>query len=147
MGKIGILLPTIKEVGARQRKNNSFDSLEYAGFNHIINEIDREKHTVEFCSGPYIDGYDYVLYSIIDPLEQINLRRCLLGKENHKTRIIIGGAGLTNIRPISDVVDIAVFGRAEVNAEFDLMFLDRNPDLDFELSSLSLCKPQSQLRT
>jgi hypothetical protein len=50
MAKVGLYVFTDKAKKRGTRKNSYFESDKYTGFRRIINEIDRDKHYVEFCS-------------------------------------------------------------------------------------------------
>lgn len=114
MAKIGILIFSKKISRRESAKRQFFDALPYVGLRHIISEIDLSQHSIDFCDASNLNDYDYALYSLISPLDQKNIIYNLRWIKNRsKVKVIVGGAGLTNIRLISNLIDIAVFGRAE----------------------------------
>jgi radical SAM superfamily enzyme YgiQ (UPF0313 family) len=110
--KIGILVLTDKVKDRMTRKNNYFDSLEYAGFKRIINDIDKVKYEVEFCSFYNINNYEFVLWSVISYFDIFNFLN-EAKKYTVKTKIVIGGAAVCNIYPLYDYIHAACFGRGE----------------------------------
>lgn len=109
--KVGVLVFTDKVKDRSTRKNNYFDSLPYAGLNSLLSEL-KDEYEVSFVSPETIDTVDFVFVSIISYFDIYNLFKALDGKK-HNSKIIVGGAGLSNIRPIRDLIDIAAFGRTE----------------------------------
>jgi len=100
----------IKDKGTR--KNNFYDGLPYAGLNSLLLELQGE-YSIDYCSIDTIDDYDFVLIPIISYYDIYNLLNEFRNKKSHKSKIVIGGPGLVNIRLIKDFIDIAVFGRIE----------------------------------
>lgn len=95
------------------RKNLFFDAEKYYGFNHIISEIDRKENEVSYCSWKSIAEYDYVLVSLSSYYDVYNLMANLMTAQKGNAKIIVGGAGVTNIRLYKDLIDFAVFRRGE----------------------------------
>ena len=100
----------IKDKGTR--KNNFYDGLLYAGLNSLLLEL-QDEYSIDYCSVDTIDDYDFVLIPIISYYDICNLLNEFRNKKSHKSKIVIGGPGLVNIRLIKDLIDIAVFGRIE----------------------------------
>jgi hypothetical protein len=86
----------------------------YFGFKYIINQIDK-KHTVEnILKIEDINEYDYVLCSFVSFEDYYLFLKLMKNiKKTEKTKIIAGGAGILNVIPIYDYIDIAVFGRCD----------------------------------
>lgn len=134
--KIGILVLTDKIKDRMTRKNNHFDSLEYAGIKYIASEIERDKYEVEYCSVMNLEKYDFVLVSLISFMDVFNLISELKNKPI-KTRLITGGATLANIHPIKEFIWAACFGRGEliINDIFNqkeienVWYKDHDPDI------------------
>jgi hypothetical protein len=112
MAKVGLYIFTNKTKKRGTRKNSYFESDKYTGFRHIISEIDRDKHYVEFCSSANMNRFDFVLVPIISFYDIINLINELKGKKR-TCKVVVGGPGVFNIRGYKDYIDIAVFRRAE----------------------------------
>jgi radical SAM superfamily enzyme YgiQ (UPF0313 family) len=110
--KVGVLIFTDKVKDRMTRKNNYFDSLEYCGLKYIINEIDKNKYNIEYCSSATINNYEYVIVSLISYFDIFNFISQLKNK-TITTKIIIGGATVTNIRPLIKYIYAACFGRGE----------------------------------
>ena len=125
MAKVGLYVFTNKVKKRGTRKNSYFESEKYTGFRHIINEIDRGKHCVEFCSSANMNRFDFVLVPIISFYDVINLINELKGKKR-TCKVVVGGPGVFNIRGYKDYIDIAVFRRAEgiINKVLEMEPLD-----------------------
>ena len=125
MAKVGLYVFTDKVKKRGTRKNDYFESEKYIGFRHIISEIDRDKHYVEWCSSATMNKFDFVLVPIISFYDIINLINELKGKKR-TCRVVVGGPGVFNIRGYKDYIDIAVFRRAEgiINKVLEMEPLD-----------------------
>jgi radical SAM superfamily enzyme YgiQ (UPF0313 family) len=111
--KIGILVFTNLINKRGTRKNLYFDSERYNGFRYIISEINRERNEVIYISRKQIKDCDYVLVSITSYMDIQNLVNELENIDKGYAKIIIGGAGVTNIRLYRHLIDYACFGRGE----------------------------------
>jgi hypothetical protein len=108
--KIGVLKFTniIRKRSTRQSGRRHHD--ENLGLYKILSELKRD---YEFCSGSNIQEYDYVLASLCSFYDILNLI-ANVPVNRGKARVIIGGPGVNNIRPILDYIDIANFGRCDL---------------------------------
>lgn len=137
--KIGILVLTDKIKDRMTRKNNFFDSLEYAGFKRIINDIDKTKYDYEYCSSYNVNSFEFVLVSLISYFDIFNFISQFKDKKI-TTKIIIGGAAVCNIHPLKKYIWAACFGRGEtlINKIFESQKLDnvwyKSTDSDFKLN-------------
>lgn len=128
MGKIGILIFTdqIKKRGTR--KDNYFESSEYTGLKYIISEIDRSKYDVQYTASCNLKDFDFALVTIISFMDIYNLVNELKGVDKGKCKIIVGGPGIWNIRPIINYIDIAIWRRGEniINRVFEMDYTLKN---------------------
>lgn len=93
------------------RKNLFFDSEKYFGFKEIMAEA-RELGECSYVSSETISSVDYVLISITSFMDVFNLIN-EVGEIKTTAKIIVGGAGVLNIRPYKHLIDYAVFRRGE----------------------------------
>jgi radical SAM superfamily enzyme YgiQ (UPF0313 family) len=111
--KIGLLVLE-SALPAPERKSSFFDGFSYTGFRRIIRDT-QKKYTTEYCHISNIHKYDFVLLSLISnrDIESLifNFEKYKPDKKNCK--IVVGGAGVSNIRLFSKYIDIACFGRGE----------------------------------
>lgn len=110
MVEIGVLVFTDIVKGRILRKKNFFDSMEHYGFRKVLSEL---KYKYTFCSTQTIKNFDYVLISLTSFYDVLNLM-ANVPKNRGKTKIIVGGAGVNNIEPILDYIDVANFGRCDL---------------------------------
>lgn len=112
MARIGILIYTDKVKDRQIAKDAAFDDIKYFGFRRIIEDAKQAGHTIEYVSSSTMNNCDYTLASITSYYDAYNLLNELQGI-NTKTKIIIGGAGLSNPIPWYDKIYAACFGRGE----------------------------------
>jgi hypothetical protein len=80
------------------------------GMNAILSEL---KYQWEYCTVEGIKDYTYCLLSLTS-ISDIETAAVLIKKEiKGKCKIIAGGQGCLSIYPLVDILDVAVFGRAE----------------------------------
>jgi len=93
------------------RKNIYFDAFEYFGLRAILSELNEP---YEFTSMANINNYDYILVSLTSVYDVENLVYTFeRHKKEIKPEIIVGGAGVVNIKLYSKYIDVACFGRGE----------------------------------
>lgn len=100
-------------------KRSTFDSFGFLGLKMIIDEISNLGLSVSYCTTETVHNYDIVLFSIT-AVEDITtfLQRVKSGKyKKGDAKVVAGGSGCVNITSIYDYIDMAVFGRAEGQAE------------------------------
>jgi len=110
--RVGVLVFTKKIKERSTRKLTFFDSFVYCGLNSLLLEL-KDEYEIGYCDAAGIDNWDFVLVPIHSHHDVVNLMANLRGKEKHKSKVVVGGAGLINIRPFKHLIDVAVFGRAE----------------------------------
>ena len=104
-------------VVTKQAKQNyiseSYDVRAWPGFELILDVIRRSGQTVEYVGEATAHKYDVVLMSITSDCDwwPFIAERAMWPKS--KTRVIIGGPGVLNIRPFLPFGDVFVFGRGE----------------------------------
>ena len=109
MARIGVLLlDVVTDRGSTA--DRCFDDMLYLGLHIVLDDL---TEPYEFCSSATIRNYNFVLVSLTSPMDVENLVNTLEGLDKGKAKIIVGGNGCVNIRAYSDLIDIAVFGRAD----------------------------------
>jgi len=76
----------------------------------IQNEL---QHNFDIVQWDEIGRYDYALVSVTSVVEMQNILAATIGLDKGRCCVIAGGMGMLNPWPIYDVIDVAVFGRAE----------------------------------
>jgi len=82
------------------------------GFQCIINEIDLEKYTVDFCNIKDYNKFDILLYSVTSFYDILALYRDFFNLKS-KPILICGGPDISNIHLLSYVADVVCLGRCE----------------------------------
>lgn len=82
------------------------------GLNAILKELGE---SYEYCDAKQINDYEYILLSLTSVMDVENLIYTFekYAPTDIRSKIIVGGFGVCNIKLITPYVDIAVFGRAE----------------------------------
>jgi hypothetical protein len=143
MKRVGIYVFTdaIKQRLTKKREGY-FDGQNYIGIRYIAKQINRDKYEVTYISKDTINTVDYALVSLTSYYDILNLINELHGKK-HTCKIIVGGAGLSNVDVLRDIADIAVVGRGEniINYILDqkaevpgVWYKDTNYNFDTKLS-------------
>jgi len=80
-------------------KNECFNSRSFAGLLMISDALERSGYSINFASKNTVDQYDIILVSITSDCDwwAYISERLLWPKGNYK--VIIGGAGVLNVRP------------------------------------------------
>jgi len=123
----------------RKIGGKTFGDLPYLGLRGILGEINRP---YDFCFPEQINQYDNILVPITSVYDIENLIFSLETRapESRNAEIIIGGAGVHNIKVVKDYIDVAVWGRAEGQINFILAGADfpnvwrksKDPDIEGE---------------
>lgn len=94
-------------------KKECFDIRINAGICIVIDILRRQGYEVDFCSSATVHNYDIVLFAITSDCDwwPFIAERVKWQKGNYK--VIVGGAGVLNVRPFLEFVDYFVLGRAE----------------------------------
>ena len=94
-------------------KTECFNVRAWVGMSVIIDVLSRAGYTVEYAGKDTVHQYDIVLVSLTSDCDwwQFIPERTQWRKGNYK--VIIGGAGLLNIRPFLEYADCFVWGRGE----------------------------------
>lgn len=109
--RICIYVPT---TNAKQNyKCESYNIRKNAGMQVVKDILERNGYTVEFAGVATVHKYDYVLVGITSDCDwwQYVAERVKWVKGTYK--VIIGGAGVLNVRPFLPYADYFVLGRAE----------------------------------
>lgn len=94
-------------------KKECFNIRLNAGISVVIDILRRQGYEVDFCSSATVHNYDIVLFAITSDCDwwPFIAERVKWQKGNYK--VIVGGAGVLNVRPFLEFVDYFVLGRAE----------------------------------
>jgi hypothetical protein len=92
---------------AKQRKQG------WSGLRMLCTEINRAGYEIDYCDKETVNLHKVILVSLISALDWFDFiaERVQWPAGNYK--VIIGGAGVDNVRPFLEYADIFVFGRAE----------------------------------
>lgn len=91
----------------------SYNAREWPGFEMVIDDLRRGGYEVAYCSAGTVAEYRIILVSLTSGCDWwsfIAERECW---PRGAYRVIVGGAGLANVRPFLPWFDIAVFGRGD----------------------------------
>lgn len=101
-------------------KNENFNIRQWVGLSVIIDSLDRAGYDVEWAGISTVHEYDVVLVSITSDCDWWSFigERVRWRPGNYK--VIIGGAGVLNIRPFLPYADYFVLGRGE-NAVVEIL--------------------------
>tara|TARA_Y100000310_G_scaffold219666_1_gene221061 strand:- start:1545 stop:2930 length:1386 start_codon:yes stop_codon:yes gene_type:complete len=139
-------------------KRDSFHTRLHRGIHIVKDALERAGREVEYCSMATAHRYAIVLVSMTDGIDWFPFIEERRQWVESSTVVVVGGAGLLNVRPFLQWFDIGVFGRAEgiiaplVDAiykgeEFDhpsVCYSETfDPSDDFEVSQSSVPYPHS----
>lgn len=128
--KIGaLILEHYKERGTF--KKHYFDKSKYYGLRMVIDSVERNYNTsVDYISMKNINEYDVVLVSLTSATDVWNLIYTFshygLDASKVKPKIIIGGAGVINIKAYLNFGDFFVWGRGEKTIVKLLDYIENN---------------------
>ncbi len=90
-----------------------FNVRQNAGLAVIIDVLERKGYTVEYCSNANVHKYDVVLFAMTSDCDwwEFIAERVKWQAGNYK--VVVGGAGVLNVRPFLPYVDYFVLGRGE----------------------------------
>jgi radical SAM superfamily enzyme YgiQ (UPF0313 family) len=113
MKRVGIYVFTdmVKQRLTKKRES-FFDGQNYIGLRYIVSQINTDKYEITYVSKDTINTVDFVLISLTSYYDILNLINELHGVKC-TCKIIVGGAGLSNVDILRDVVDVAIVGRGE----------------------------------
>jgi len=94
-------------------KNESFNTRIFAGLRVVIDILQRAGYHVEYAGSATAHKYDIILVSITSDCDwwEFIAERVRWKQGNYK--VVVGGAGVLNVRPFLPFVDYFVLGRAE----------------------------------
>jgi len=94
-------------------EDGGYNKRAWPGMELIKDAIIRGGYDIDYASAHNVTDYDIILHSITSPVDWYSFidERTRWPKGNYK--VIIGGAGNLNIRPVLEYADIFVFGRGE----------------------------------
>ena len=105
-------------------KKESYDIRITAGMQVVIDILRRNGYEVEFAGSATVHEYDVVLWQCTSDCDwwEFLAERVHWKKGNYK--VVVGGAGVLNVRPFLPYVDYFVLGRAEGEIERLIKGLD-----------------------
>lgn len=111
-------------------KNENYNIRLNAGMAVVIDILKRKGYEVEFAGSATVHNYDVVLVQITSDCDWWGFvaERVKWQKGNYK--VVVGGAGVLNVRPFLQFVDYFVLGRAENNIDLLVGALDRDGDYE-----------------
>lgn len=109
--KIGVYI--VNKIAKANYKKECFDTRKNAGILIVSDIIRRMGYEVDYCSLATVHTFNIVLVAITSDCDwwPFIAERAVWRKGNYK--VIAGGAGVLNIRPLLPFVDYFVLGRAE----------------------------------
>lgn len=111
MPKIAVYVQ--KNYDRKAYKVESFAIRGFAGVAIIQDVLERAGHEVGFCSLATVSEYDIVLVSITSSRDWYSFIEERVRWQGFAGKVIVGGAGVMNIRPVLFAADAFVFGRGE----------------------------------
>ena len=94
-------------------KKESYDVRINAGLAVVIDILKHSKYKVEFASSATVHNYDVVLVSITSDCDWWTFLAERVKWQSGNYKVVVGGAGVLNVRPFLEYVDYFVLGRAE----------------------------------
>ncbi len=94
-------------------KTESYDVRAWPGIEMVKDDLERRGYPVGYCDRGTVADYDIILMSITAACDWYPFiaERVKWAKGDYK--VLMGGAGLLNVRPFLEYFDAVVFGRAE----------------------------------
>lgn len=113
-------------------KNESYNIRINAGMQVVIDILKRIGYSVDFAGSATVHNYDVVLWQCTSDCDwwEFLAERARWKKGNYK--VVVGGAGVLNVRPFLPYVDYFVLGRAEGIIEPLIKALDACGDFEHE---------------
>lgn len=109
--KIAIYI--LEEMAKANYAVESYSVRKNAGIEMVRDALERNGRIVGYCGRATVSRYDVVLVSITSGCDWWPYIRERKSWKGFKGVVVIGGAGLLNIRPFLNWFDVAVFGRGE----------------------------------
>ena len=113
-------------------KKECFNVRTNAGIAVVIDILRKAGYEVEWCSSANVHKYDVVLFSMTSDCDwwEFIAERIKWAKGNYK--VVVGGAGVLNVRPFLPYVDYFVLGRAENVIDKLIIALDKYGEYESE---------------
>lgn len=120
-------------------KTESYDVRAWPGIEMVRDDLERHGYPVGYCDRGTVTDYDVILMSITAACDWYPFiaERVKWPRGNYK--VLMGGAGLLNVRPFLEYFDAVVFGRAEGLTHLVIDSLVG----EYELDNPSVCYAQS----
>lgn len=113
-------------------KKECFNVRLNAGISIVMDILRRQGYVVDFCSSANVHNYDVVLFAVTSDCDWWTFiaERVKWQKGNYK--VVVGGAGVLNVRPFLPYVDYFVLGRAEGVIDKLVVALDKYGEYEGE---------------
>ena len=124
-----LLLETPKANVRAARKHTHFEGFSYTGFRRVIKDCEKA-YPVDYAWISELHNYDYALLSLHSNKEVENLVHSFekYKPKKGKCKIVIGGAGVINVKLYSSYIDVVCFGRGE-NQILDILHGAEAPNI------------------
>lgn len=90
-----------------------FNIRQNAGLAVVIDVLERKGYTVEYCSNANVHKYDVVLFAMTSDCDWWEFIAERVKWQSGSYKVVVGGAGVLNVRPFLPYVDYFVLGRGE----------------------------------
>jgi hypothetical protein len=94
-------------------KKESFNTRLFAGLAVVIDILNRAGHNIDYAGSATVHKYDVVLVSITSDCDWWEFIAERVRWQRGNYNVVVGGAGVLNVRPFLQWVDYFVLGRAE----------------------------------
>lgn len=113
-------------------KKECFNVRLNAGISIVMDILRRQGYDIDFCSSANVHNYDVVLFAVTSDCDWWTFiaERVKWQKGNYK--VVVGGAGVLNVRPFLPYVDYFVLGRAEGVIDKLVVALDKYGEYEGE---------------
>lgn len=113
MQRVGVYVFTdMTKKRVTKKREAFFDGQNYIGLRYIVSQIEKDKYEICYVSKDTVNQVDFVLISLTSYYDMLNIINELHGKDI-TAKVIIGGAGASNVEILRDIGDIIVLGRGE----------------------------------
>ncbi len=109
--KIGVYVQT--KYSLQTYSSESFSVRLFAGVGIIADELKKHGKDVSYCGVATVNKYDIILISITAAIDWYSFIQERIKWPKGDYKVIVGGAGVLNVRPFLEHFDYAVFGRGE----------------------------------
>ena len=113
MARIGIYVRSLDFRVRKSTKQTHYNTYQWIGIEIIRDVLIRNGYEPEYCSPATVKDFDIILVSITGVNDWYGFIRERSMWPEGKYTVVVGGPGVTNVRPVLEHADIFVFGRGE----------------------------------